>query len=68
MVISRFLEYVVNSRSFCTNFGDIPVCHVNEQTNVCEAVVNPRGNAYALRNQLRYRSSKKEKLFKSFAN
>ena len=54
-------------RSFCADFGDVPVCNVNEQTKVWEDVVNPRGNAYALRNQLRYRSSKKEKLYKSFA-
>ncbi|CAB4127410.1 hypothetical protein UFOVP84_173 [uncultured Caudovirales phage] len=53
-------------RSFCFDFGDVPVCNVNEQTKVWEDVVNPRGNAYALRNQLKYRSSKKEKLYKSF--
>lgn len=50
-------------RSFCTDYGDVPVFYVNEQTNVWEDIVNPRGNSYAFRNQLRYRSSKKEKLY-----
>ena len=49
-------------RSFCTDYGDLPVYNVNEQTRVWEPVVNSRGVAYALRNQLRYRKSKKEKL------
>ena len=65
MVISRFVEFVLVNVKM-TNFGDVPVCNVNEQTKVWEDVVNPRGNAYALRNQLKYRSSKKEKLYKSF--
>lgn len=51
-------------RSFCADYGDVPVFYVNEQTNVWEDVVNPRGNAYAFRNRLKYRSSKKEKLYK----
>ena len=37
------------------NDGDIPCIRFNEITKKFEAVDNPRGLAYANRNQLRYR-------------
>jgi hypothetical protein len=55
-------------RSFYTDYGDLPVYNVNEVTKVWEEVVNPRGIAYASRNKLQYRNSKKEKLYKSIIN
>lgn len=41
-------------RGFCRNLGDIPVASYNSETTKFEEVVNLRGNAYALRNALKY--------------
>jgi hypothetical protein len=55
-------------RSFCADYGDLPVYNVNEVTKIWEDVVNPRGIAYASRNRLKYRPSKKEKVYKSIVS
>lgn len=39
--------------------GDVPVACYNEQTRKFEPVENPRGNAYAARNSLKYRRKDK---------
>lgn len=45
-------------KAFVLDLGDVPVIHYNEQTNKFEAVDNPRGNAYATRNRLKFRRKK----------
>lgn len=42
-------------RDFADGFGDVPVCRFNVQTNKIEAVLNPRGRAYAARKRYMYR-------------
>lgn len=46
-------------RGFCWDEGDVPALRFNEITGKVEEVVNPRGNAYSLRNALRYRRKAK---------
>lgn len=41
-------------KAFCNDLGDIPVANYNEQTKKFEEVVNLRGNAYALRNDMKF--------------
>jgi DNA-binding sugar fermentation-stimulating protein len=41
--------------------GDIPVCTLKDKGNI-EEVINNRGKAYGLRNALKYRKTKREKL------
>jgi len=48
-------------KSFCKEFGDIPVLYFNEKTNSNSVVDNRRGYAYALRNALRYKKAKQIK-------
>jgi len=58
----RSALYKRNKRSgigFCWDNGDIPVVVFNDITQQFEKVVNPRGLAYAHRNQLRYRKDKR---------
>lgn len=43
---------------FCLDEGDIPVANFNQITQKFEPIINTRGNAYACRNQLRYRKHK----------
>lgn len=43
---------------FYTGYGDVPVVRFNDVTNRFEPVVNPRGYAYALRADLRFRGVK----------
>ena len=52
-------------RRFTSDYGDVPVAVHNAQTAQLEAVENKRGYAYALRNALRYRKTKNEKIAKS---
>ena len=52
------------TRGFCEDYGDIPVCRLNDTTKTRENVVNNRGFAYALRNAQKYKKSKKEKMQK----
>lgn len=41
-------------------YGDVPVARYNKVTKQFEHVVNPRGNAYAKRNDVRYRKRKEK--------
>ena len=41
--------------SIITDYGEIPSVRYNEKTKKFEDVVNTRGNAYAKRNDLKYR-------------
>jgi len=43
-------------------FGDIPVCTYNETTKQMVPVVNPRGYAYAYRNDAALRRNRKKDL------
>lgn len=67
MVIYRDTQTLINKKmihvrcgksklytGFCVDNGDIPVARINHITGKCEDVVNPRGNAYATRNQNRF--------------
>ena len=45
--------------SFIIDNGDIPVGQINRITNQLEHVDNPRGLAYATRNKLKFRKTKK---------
>ena len=46
-------------KSFILDYGDVPVCRMNETTGKMEEVINTRGNAYATRNRLRFRKRNK---------
>jgi len=46
-------------RDFCNDYGDVPVCYVNQTTNKWEDVVNNRGNAYGARKRQMYRKGYK---------
>jgi hypothetical protein len=46
--------------AFIVDCGDLPVMHWNEVTKQPEAVVNPRGRAYAARRRAAYRRNKKK--------
>ena len=47
------------SGGFVDTYGEIPVVRYNTTTKKFEDVVNPRGNAYATRNRLRFRKGHK---------
>jgi hypothetical protein len=46
--------------SFTRDFGDVPVFYWNTITKKAEAVVNPRGRAYAARRRFKYRKNLKK--------
>lgn len=58
LVIYRMVDVPVKLRTGKQDYGDIPCMRFNEITKKMEAVDNPRGLAYASRNQLRYRRKK----------
>jgi hypothetical protein len=46
-------------RDFTKDYGDIPVARFNSITKKWEQCINPRGNAYAKRNDIKYRKKRK---------
>lgn len=55
IVFYRSLPTIVEDRYGRKEYGDIPCIRYNEITGKFEPVVNPRGNAYAARNRIKYR-------------
>jgi len=55
--IRKYKERVC--KAFCWTEGDLPVMHFNEITGLVEEVENLRGNAYGLRNALRYKKRRR---------
>ncbi len=46
-------------RRFHLDYGDLPEVRLNDITGYFEEVVNTRGNAYAVRNRLKYKRNKR---------
>jgi hypothetical protein len=49
---------IIENKDGSKEWGDIPCVDYNEITKQFLPVVNPRGNAYATRNRLKFRNKK----------
>lgn len=51
----------IHSKRIVQHFGDLPVCEIDDNVNA-HKIENHRGFAYARRNDIKYRKTKKQKL------
>lgn len=58
VVFYKSVPTVIENKDGSKEYGDIPCVRYNEITKAWEPVFNPRGNAYATRNRLRFRNKK----------
>jgi hypothetical protein len=58
IVFYKSVPAIIENKDGSKEYGDIPCVTYNEITRKFEPVDNPRGNAYATRNRLKFRNKK----------